>query len=333
MAGFTRRTFIGTAGGAVVGLSGCIGIPGGGQLSTLNFHYVVPVENAASLLSVTEIQKQLEHSGEDYEIEIVHDSSTPDSINAMATGDADLVMATTVSYASAVNKNVVPGGISIIGTDFWDAHPDRYAVTVFSAPDSDITKPADLAGKKLGVNALGTGIHSIYVKALTEVGLDPENDVQFVETPFPTFTPSIKDGTIDVGVYPALFAVTARDEGFTEVYNTHDLWGEAYPFAYVIARKNALENKSEAINAWATDYASLMDYIRNNREQVATQVAKQFELSEETLTSYYFTDQDYHRQVNTGMDRLQFIVDEMQSLGFIDSGFNVNDHATNEYLP
>lgn len=337
MARYNRRQFIRSAGVAgTVGLSalsGCTGILGGGDPSVLNFHYVVPIENAGSLLSIDEIQEQLEHRGEAYELEVVHDSSTPDSINAMATGDADLALATTVSYSSTVNKDAVPGGISIIGTDFWDAHPERYAVTVFSGPDSEITEPADLEGRKLGVNALGTGIHSIYVKALVDAGLDPENDVQFVETGFPTFTASIKDGTIDVGVYPALFAVNARNEGFTEVYNTNDLWQEAYPFAYVVARKDSLENKSEAIDAWADDYAGLMDHIRNNREQVATQAAEQFELPEEAITSYYFTDQDYHRDVNTDMDRLQFVVDEMQSLGFIDETFDVNDHATNEYLP
>ena len=337
MSQYNRRTFIKTAGLAgTVGLSslaGCTDVVGGGGTPSLNFHYVVPVENAASLLAVPEIQEQLEHSGDAYELSITHDSSTPDSINALASGDGDIAMATTVSYASAINQNAVPGGVTIIGTDFWDAHPDRYAISVFSGPDSGIAEPADLEGKKLGVNALGTGIHSVYVKALKKAGLDPEQDVQFVETPFPTFTASIKDGTIDTGIYPAIFAGQARHAGFTEVFNTHDLWQEQYPFAYAIARKKSIENKSNAIDKWAEDYAGLMDYIRNNRAEVATTAAKHFELPPEAVKGYYFTDKDYHRNINTGMDRLQWVVEEMKSLGFIDSTFDVTNHATNEYLP
>ena len=337
MATYNRRKFIKSAGVAgAVGLSsvsGCAGNIGSGGTPTLNFHYVVPVENAASLLAVPEIQEQAtENLGDDYELEVTHDSSTPNSLTAMASGNADIVMTTTVSYASAVNQNAVPNGISIVGIDFWDAHPDNYSITVFSGSNSNITEPKDLEGKTLGVNALGTGIHAAYVKALQQAGLDPENDVEFVETPFPTFTASIKDGTIDTGVYPALFAVNARQEGFTEVFNTSQLWDARYPFAYATASKRAMDNKSSAIQSWAEDYAALFEYSRNNRQTVVSAAANHFDLPSELLDAYYFTNKDYYRSIEIDMDRLQYTIDQMQSLGFVDSSFDVTNHATNEYL-
>lgn len=336
MAQRNRRQFIKSAGAAgVVGLSslsGCAGNIGGGGTPTLNFHFVVPVENAASLLDVPEIQEQaLENLGNDYELNVTRDSSTPDSVNAMASGDADIIMTTTVSYGAAINEEAVPDGLSAIGVDFWDAHPDRYSVAIFSGTNSDITEIEDLEGATLGVNALGTGIHAAYVKGLQSVGLT-QDDVEFVETPFPTFVPSIKDGTIDAGVFPALFAVNARNENFTKVFETAELWDAQYPFAYATASQASIENKSDALTAWAEDYASLFEYSRNNRGEVVTAAASHFELPEALLDAYYFTDQDYYRSIEIDIDRLQATMDEMQSLGFLNSAVNVQDHATNEFL-
>ena len=337
MTQYDRRQFIRSVGvGGAVGLSslsGCTGSIGGGGTPTLNFHYVVPVENAASLLAVPEIQDAAaDNLGDAYEFKVTHDSSTPDSVNSMATGKADIIMTTTVSFASAVNENAVPDGISAIGVDFWDAHPDRYSIAIFTGPDSDITDIKDLKGAKLGVNALGTGIHAAYVKGLQSAGLS-RDDVKFVETPFPTFVPSIKDGTIDAGVFPALFAVNARKENFTKVYETADVWDSPYPFAYPTASKKTLENKSDAVRAWAEDYASLFEYSRNNRGDVVSAAAKHFELPEALLDAYYFTDKDYHRKIRIQTNQLQTAMDEMQSLGFLKSSIDVKNHATNEYLP
>ncbi|MFC6724444.1 ABC transporter substrate-binding protein [Halobium palmae] len=333
-----RRKFIKSAGVAgtvgLGGLSGCIGGGiGGGGTPTINFNYVVPIENAASLLDVPEVREELENVGSAYELNVTRNASTPDSLNQMAAGEADVAMTTTVSFASAVNQDAVPNGISVVGVDFWDADPDYFSVTVFSGPDSEITEPADMEGKTLGVNALGTGVHSIYVKALQQAGLT-QDDVEFVETPFPTMTSAIKDGKIDVGIYTALFSVGARSDGFTKVFESADLWDRAFPFAYATASKSSLDNKTEAMSAWVDDYAGLFEYVRNNRDSVVSAAATHFELPEALVDAFYFTQENgYRRDVRIDIDALQYIADDLVELGFLDQSVDVQQHATNEYLP
>lgn len=314
-------------------LSGCLGLGGGGGTSTLGVAFTVPVENIGSLLDIPEIRDQLEQHGDAYELDVTQNSSTPDTLNQMAAGETDMGLLTTVSYASAIQREAVPGNISMIATDFWDAHPEHYGFTIFSGPDSGITTPEDLRGKQLGVNALGTGIHAVYVKRLQQVGIDPDGDVDFVELDFPTFTSAISDGRIDAGIYPALFAGQARGEGFTEVFSSQDAWDREYPFAYMCASNNALDDKSDAFDAWGGDYAGLIDYLYDNRSEVVSLAAEHFDLPEALVDGFFLTERDYYREdVQIDFERLQAAMDEMANLGFIEESFDVKQHATNEYI-
>lgn len=314
-------------------VAGCLGFGGGGT-STISLAFTVPVENIGSLFAVPEIRETLDNLGDGYELEVTRNSSTPDSLNQMAAGEVDVALLTTVSYASAVQEEAVPGNISMVATDFWDAHPEYYGFTIFARGDSDIEGAEDLEGKNLGVNALGTGIHAIYNKKLEQVGLDPESDVNFVELGFPSFTTAIKDGRFDVGIYPALFAVQARGEGFKPVFTSQDTWEEEYPFAYLCAANSSLEDKGAAFEAWGEDYVNLVDYIYDNRSSVVSAAAEHFELPEALVDGFFLTNDDYYRQeVAIDYERLQFAMDEMESLDFIDDSFDVQEYATNDYLP
>lgn len=336
MSRLNRRSFLKGAGTAgVVGLSGCLSsVPGlGGGTPTVAVAWVVPVENFASLMGVPEIQDQLDNLGSAYEFESVHVSSTPDGVSTMAAGDADIALMTTVSYANVIAEDAVPGGITAIATDFWDAHPDFYGFTTYSAADSDVTEPADMEGKKLGVNATGTGIHAILVKQLVELGLDPEQDVEFVELQFPAFTQAIKDGRFDAGIYPALLAGQARAAGFTEVFRSQDVF-EPYPFAYNVASNNSLDEKGDAMSAWAEDFVNLVDFARNNRDEIIPPAASHFELPEPALDGYFLTENDYFRDsIEMDIQALNRIMDEMVELGFISEDRDYSQFASNEYLP
>ena len=333
---FDRRSFLkaGGAAGAVglSGLAGCVGGIGGGGTPTIGLAWVVPVENFGSLMGVPELQDELPNLGDAYEFESISVSSTPDGVQTMAAGDADIALMTTVSFANAVAEQPVPGGITAIATDFWDAHPDYYGFQVFSAPDSDITGPEDLRNKKLGVNATGTGIHAVYVKQLREVGIDPESEVEFVELGFPAFTQAIQDGRFDAGIYPALLAGQARAAEFTEVFSSQNVF-DPYPFAYNVASNNSLDEKADAMAAWAEDFAFLVDYCRNNKEEIVPPAASAFDLPEPAL-GYFLTEDDYFREdVHMDVDALNAIMEQMVELDFVSESRDYSEFASNEYLP
>ncbi|WP_336023236.1 ABC transporter substrate-binding protein [Halobellus salinisoli] len=335
-----RRSFLkaGAAAGTVglTGLAGCSSISGitGGGTPELGLAFTVPVENFGSLFAIEELQDQVTNLGSEYELSVSRNESTPDSLNAMAAGEVDMALLTTVSYASAVRQEAVPGNISMISTDFWDAHPEWYGFTIFSGPDSGITEIADLEGTNVGVNAQGTGTHAVLEKGMRQEDLEFGSDAEIVELPFPTFIEAINDGRIDAGIFPALFAVGARAEGFNEVYTSQDLWDEAYPFAYTVASNNSLDENGDAIAAWGEDLDELVEYCYDNRSEVVSLAAEHFELPEQVVDGFFLTNNDYYRQdITIDMDRLQFAIDELVELGFVEESFDVEEYATNDYVP
>jgi len=332
-----RRSFLkaGAATGTVglTGLAGCSGLTGGGT-PELGLAFTVPVENFGSLFAIEEIRNELTNVGSEYELSVSRNESTPDSLNAMAAGEIDLALLSTVSYASAVTQEAVPGNISMVATDFWDAHPEWYGFTIFSRGDSDITEISDLEGKNVGVNAQGTGTHAVLRKAARQAGFEYGSDAQIVELPFPTFVSALKDGRIDAGIFPALFAVAARSEGFNEVYSSQDLWDEAYPFAFTVASNNSIDENSDAIAAWGEDLAELVEYSYNNRSRVVSLAAEYFELPEPVVDGFFLNHNDYFRQdISIDTERLQFAMDELVNLGFLEESFDVGEYSTNEFVP
>lgn len=239
---------------------------------------------------------------------------------------------TTVSYANAVQQEAVPGNLTLVAMDFYDAHPDYFGFTVYAGPNSDITEPADLEGGVHAVNATGTVVHSVYIRALRAAGLS-QDDVEFTELSFPAFTAAINEGRVDTAVYLALFAVEARANEFTRVFRTQDFVDSAYPAGYIAASNNAIKNKTDAMAAFGEDYVALIDYIFSNRSQVIQLAAKEFDLPEKVLDAFYLTHQDYYREDATiAMQSLQQTIDELVELGLIQQTFDISKYATNRFV-
>jgi len=337
MTQFNRRAFLKTSGatGAVglTGLSGCLGSIGGGGTPTISFGWVVPVENIGSMLDIPEIQEELPNLGDAYEFESVHHSSTPEGVSALAAGETDATLVTTVSYANVIGNEAVPSGIQAILTDFWDAYPEKFGFHIYAGPDTDISEPADLEGKQLGVNATGTSVHAVFVKGLVDSGIDPENDVEFVELGFPAFIQALKDGRFDAAIFPSLFALQAESEGFPLVFTSHDFW-EAYPCGYMIAPNDVLDEKNDAMSAFVEDYVATWEWMQNNRSEAVSLAADHFELPEAGLDAIVATENDYYRgDMSMDIEALNNVMSVISDLGFTEGGRDYSEFATNDYHP
>lgn len=329
----TRRSYLATAGAAsMIGLAGCTGFLGDDDdLPTVRLAYVVPVENYGSLMAVPDIQDEMPNMGEDYQMDISRTQATTDGIASLGAGDLDMTYMTTISYANAVAQDAVPGGFQAISTDFWDAHPDYFSISIY-APDP-ISEPADLEGQQLATTALGTGIQAVYIAHLHEVGLT-RDDVEFVELAFPAFTEALNDGRVDAGIYPAFFAGEPRAEGFNLIGNGADVF-EPYPFAYICASNDALDDKGEAIEAWGEDFIELIELANTDRDMVVEAASEHFEVPLEMLDEYYLTELDYFRgDPHMDADAIdRNLNQDMVELGFLDEERDYSDFISTAYLP
>src|SRR5262244_692730 len=272
---------------ALLALLAATAAPAQAQVPVLRVQYIVPIDQVISLFEIPAIQHNvLKNYGKRYKMELGRAQGTPFLVTAMAAGEADVAFLAYNSFASAVIKNVVPGGLTIVGSDFYDAQPDYYNFHWLALADAPINSVKDLKGKKIGVLAIGTGADATTRLMLKKSGLDPVKDVSIVEIPAPAMEEALRSKKIDAGFFAPVFAYRAMATGgVKKVFDSAEAWGKQYAFSFVVARTDYLKKSPDAVRGFLEDYVALSTYIYKpeNREAVLDLVASHFKASKPVL--------------------------------------------------
>jgi len=326
----------------VIVLTGQILLPASApaQVTTIRLQYIIPAEQLISLFDVPQIQQSvLKNYGKRYKMELMRSQGSPLVIAAMAAGEVDVGGGLAYnSFASAILKGVVPGGLTVISSDFYDSHPDYFNFTWLASADAPINSVQDLRGKKIGVLAIGTGVDATTWLMLKKNGLDPVRDVNIVEIPAPAMQEAVKSKKIDAGVFPSIFYYRAMATGgFKKVFDSYQAWGKPYLFAFAAARTDFLKKSPDAMRAFLEDYVGLLRHVYRpeNRDAVIDAVAAQFKLPKPVLQQYYLTKKDVYRPLDgrASAEDLQHAVTRFHELGFLERDVEVARYIDNSYLP
>ncbi|HET7848719.1 MAG TPA: ABC transporter substrate-binding protein, partial [Pseudolabrys sp.] len=158
-------------------------------------------------------QNVLKNYGKSYTLEMTFTRGTPEAATLLASGQTDLGTLAFSSFATAISKNAVPGGLTIISDNYQDGHPGNASNTFFVLKDSPIKSVADLKGKKVGINAYGSAVDLVLRVVLKKNKLDPRRDVQIVEVNFPNMASAIREKRIDCGVLVIPFLAVESPKG------------------------------------------------------------------------------------------------------------------------
>ena len=327
---------------AIIVLVGQIPLPtpAGAQAPTIRFQYIVPVENLISLFDMPYAQQNaLKNYGKRYKTELTRAQGTPFLVAAMAAGEVDVGLLAYNSFASAVIKGVVPGGLTIIGAEFYDSHPEYFNFPWLALADSPINSVQDLRGKKIGVLAIGTGADATQRLMLKKSGLDPLKDVNIVEIPAPAIEEAVRSKKVDVGFFAPLFyyRAMAAGGGFKKVFDSYQAWGKPYLFAFIVARTDFLKKSPDAIRGLLEDYTALSKYVHapENRDAVIEAAAARYKVPKAALQQYYLTKKDIYRPMDgrVSAEDLQHAVSKLHELGFLERDLQVAPYIDNSYLP
>jgi sulfonate transport system substrate-binding protein len=309
------------------------------QVPVLRVQYIVPVDQVISLFDIPALQQSvLKNYGKRYKLELGRAQGTPLLVAAMAAGELDVAFLAYNSFASAVIKNVVPGGLTVVASDFYDSSTDHFNFPWLTLADSPINGARDLKGKKVGVLAIGTGADATTRLMLKKSGLDPVKDVSIVEIPAPAMEEALRSKRIDAGFFPPVFAYRAMATGgVKKVFDSFQAWGKPYVFSFVVARTDYLKKSPDAVKGFLEDYVALLGYIYKpeHREAVLDLVATQFKAAKPVLQQFYLTSKDVYRRPDGRMsaEDLQHAVTRLAELGFLDKDLQVAPYIDNSYLP
>ena len=313
--------------------------PAAAQVPTIRVQYIVPVDQVISLFDIPAIQQNvLKHYGKRYKMELGRSQGTPFLVAAMAAGETDVAFLAYNSFASAVIKGVVPGGLTIVGSDFYDSHPDYFNFPWLALAESPINGVRELKGKKIGVLAIGTGADATTRLMLKKSGLDPVKDVTIVEIPAPAMEEALRSKKIDAGFFAPVFAYRAMAAGgVKKVFDSSQAWGKPYVFSFIVARNDYVKKSPDALRGFLEDYVALLAYITKpeNREAVIDMVATHFKASKAVLQQFYLSKKDMYRRPDARIvaEDLQHALTRLHELGFLDKDVPVATYVDNSYWP
>lgn len=184
-------------------------------------------------------------------------TSGPQDIQSAATGQTDYGAA----FSGAIAKLVTAGAPITAVVDWYGA--DQQSFRGFYVTDgSPITKPADLLGKKIGVNTLGgqeeADIHDEFKKlGFTESQI---KTIQLVTLPPANTADALRKGQLDAAALEGQFQLRALAQGgLRPVFTELDEYG---PFAggQYVFRNDVINRNPTAIRIFVTGVAKALQW-------------------------------------------------------------------------
>ncbi len=197
-------------------------------------------------------------------LEYVPGAGSADALRNILSGQADVAFCDPGTFFAAVDKGEALRAI-------YDIYP-RNVFNVVSLKGSDITKPADLKGKKVGVYSLASGTRQALQVLLHTAGLS-ESDVTVVVTGVLNFAP-LMQGQVDATAATDTGLLIGQRRGLPEV-NVIEV-GKYLPVSsdLFVVREETYQKKRALLQRFLRAYADAAAWMMQRPDEAAELAAK-----------------------------------------------------------
>jgi ABC-type nitrate/sulfonate/bicarbonate transport system substrate-binding protein len=270
------------------------------------------------------------HLGKSYVFEPIYFGASPKEITALATGDIDIGALGFSTLPFAI-QNAGLSDLRIIADEIRDGESDYFSTQYLVRQDSKINAVADLKGKVLATNGLGSGVHMAMTAVLQKAGLQDKRDYTTIEVPFPTMTAILKDGKADLitSLPPFVFASDLRTMA-RPLFAQKDGLGTS-ELSFWVAREGFIKKNRAALLDLLEDNIRAVRWYQDpaNRNEAIELIANFLKRPPAALEQWIFNKNDFFRDRDTMVDlkSLQNNIDIMSKIGVIKEGFDVSKYA------
>jgi ABC-type nitrate/sulfonate/bicarbonate transport system substrate-binding protein len=193
---------------------------------------------------------------------------------------------------------IAAGGIGTLDTSLWTR---------------DITDPAALRDRRIGVSTFGDAADFAARFAARRWGLDPNRDLQILQTGQPAERlAALQSGAVDATIIQPPLTVVARKAGLQQLAQISDL-GLEYQHTSVVTTRARLESDPEIVERFVRAWAEGVYYYRANPEASRAAVGRFMNLEdpEALAETYERYIQWYSRPPYPNLRGIQTMLDQL----------------------
>ena len=208
----------------------------------------------------------------------------------MGTGSVSLraLIAKDLQISSLSGSGLVQAALQGADTVLIAALVNGFVFKVFSAPE--ISSPAQLKGKKLGVSRYGATSDFAVRLALKKWGLNPERDVNILQIGTSQDTVrAMQTKMLDAGVTTGTSSLIARKAGFRELGDLADL-GLDYPTSAIGTTKSYLQKNEATVKGFMLAYIEAIHDFKRNKETALAVLRKYTRNDDREVLEHNYND-------------------------------------------
>lgn len=156
--------------------------------------------------------------------------------------------------------------------------------SVVAGAGSDISSPADLAGKRVAVNSLGAAGDLTIMAAVEQDGGDPST-IEFVEVAFPDAQAQLESGNIDAAWVPEPFVSMVVGAGGARVVDPYQAVLPGLPTLVVQTTGATVTDDPELVQAVRDAFTDAFAWAEENDDALRQSLVDEMSLPEEAAAN------------------------------------------------
>jgi len=275
---------------ASVALAGIASTAAAESIPTIRVAFNAPGDEAKLLMR--ERPELFPALGRDYKIEWMQLQGTATVSQALVAGTVDCGISAPLTLAQAITAARLEP--VLVGATIGES-PDSFTSYWAVKDDSAIKTPADLKGKTVAVNTIGSQLDVFTRMWLQQHGLDPNRDVNIAEVPFPLAETALRQGRVHSIILVQPFASRAQAAGgLRKVGSLREVQPDLLNLIEV-CRRGFVQEHPQAAAQYAKDFATASKQFSSDKAASIALIAKTLKIPAPALEGFMFTEHDYQR--------------------------------------
>ena len=287
---------------------------------------VVPASTAPLVLEKKDI---LEHYGQSYTAEATRFAGTPPVITALASGELDIGPLAFSSFGLAI-QNAHMDDLRVVSDEIQDGVPGHGSNEFMALEDGPVKTVADLKGKVLATNAMGSAVDIAMRAMLRKSGLETNKDYTIVEAPFPAMRAMLAEKKADLisAVPPFSLDPDLRAIAHT-LFTQKDAFGITQLTMWTARTGFIQQNRAVLVDFLEDCVRAIRWYTDPKNHEAAVAIVARLNKAPPERMDWAFTSRDQFRDPNgtPNLGALQSNLQQQKAVGLLSDTIDVQKYS------